>query len=73
MPIPNLLVICGTALLSVFVVLTMLAAVMHVLIRLFPQPDEQVNLVEPTLVSAITEGVSAAYPGTKVTRIEELR
>ncbi len=73
MPIPNLLVICGTALLSVFVVLTTLAGVMQVLIRLFPQASEQVNLIEPTLVSAINEGVSAAYPGTRVTGIEELR
>lgn len=73
MPIPNLLVICGIALLSVFVVLTILAAVMQVLVRLFPQPVEQVDLIEPALVSAVTEGVSAAYPGTKVTGIEESR
>lgn len=73
MPTPNLLVICGVALLAVFVVLTFLAAIMQALIRLFPQRDQLACAIEPVLVAAITEGVSAAYPGTRVTAIEELR
>lgn len=72
-PTPDLLVICGTALLAVFVVLTCLAAVMRVLILLYPQADQRADAIEPTLVAAITEGVTAAYPGTKVTAIEELK
>lgn len=72
MATPNLLFICGTALLAVFVVLTILAAVMQVLMRVFPHRDEPGDSLEPTLATAITEGVAAAYPGTKVTRIEEL-
>ena len=73
MPTPDLLVICGTALLAVFVVLTALAALMQALILSFPQPNALTDAIEPTLVAAITEGVSAAYPGTKVSGIEELR
>lgn len=72
-PTHNLLVICGAALLAVFVVLALLAAVMQALIRLYPQRYARADAIEPTLAAAITEGVLAAYPGTKVTGIEELR
>lgn len=72
MPTPDLLLICATALLLVFVVLGILAAVMQVLIRLLPQRDPLPEAIEPTLVAAITEGVAAAYPGTRVAGIEEL-
>lgn len=70
---PDLMTICGTALLAVFVVLTSLAVVMRVLIRAFPQRDDAPRQIEPTLVTAVTEGVMAAYPGTRVTGIEELK
>jgi len=73
MPTPNPFVICSIAFLAVFVVLTVLAAVMRVLIVLFPPVDESPGGIEPALVTAITEGVKAAYPGTKVTGIEEVR
>ena len=73
MPTPDLLVICGTALVAVFLVLTFLAAVMQLLIRAFPHTDTRTDAVEPTLVAAISEGVTAAYPGTRVTAIEELK
>ena len=73
MPTPTLLVVCGVAMLVVFVVLAILAAVMRGLMRLFPPPDEPVEDIEPALVAAITEAVSAAYPGTKVSGIKESR
>jgi hypothetical protein len=73
MPTPNLLVICGVAFLVVFVVLAVLAAVMRGLMLLFPEPDEAADGIEPALVAAITEAVTAAYPGTQITRIEESR
>lgn len=69
---PDLLTICGAALFAVFAVLGSLAVVMRVLIRAFPQREELPRQIEPTLVAAVTEGVMAAYPGTRVTGIEEL-
>ncbi len=73
MPTPNLLVICGIALLVVFLVLTFLAAVMRGLMILFPQPDELADGIEPVVVAAITQAVTTAYPGARVTGIEEVR
>lgn len=73
MPTPNLLVICGTAFLAVFLVLAFLAAVMRVLIVLYPQPDLRSGAVEPALVAAVTSAVTTTLPGTRVTGIEEVR
>jgi hypothetical protein len=73
MPTPNLLVICGTAFLVVFVVLAILAAVMRGLMLVFPQPEEPGAGIDPAVVAAITEAVTSAYPGTKVSGIEEVR
>ena len=70
---PDLLVICSVAFVAVFFVLTTLAAVMRALMVLFPQLDEPTDAIEPALVTAIVEAVKAAYPGTKVTGIEEVK
>lgn len=71
MPTPSLLVICSIAFLAVFVVLTVLAAVMRGLMIVFPEPDEPAGGVEAAVAAAIHQAVSAAYPGTRVTGIEE--
>lgn len=73
MPAPGLIVICGVAFLAVFFVLTLLAGVMRALTGLFPQLDETPESIEPAVVTAITEGMKFAYPGTRVTAIEELK
>jgi len=73
MPAPSLFVICGVAFLAVFFVLTGLAAVMRVLTLAFPQLEESADSIEPAVVAAITEGLKAAYPGTRVTAIEEVK
>jgi hypothetical protein len=70
---PDLLVICSVAFVAVFFVLTTLAAVMRALMLLFPQLDDPADTIEPALVTAIVEAVKAAYPGTKVTGIEEVK
>ena len=70
---PNLIVICSVAFVAVFLVLTTLATVMRALMLLFPQPEEPTDTIEPALVTAIVEAVKAAYPGTKVTGIEEVK
>lgn len=73
MPTPSLLVVCSIAFLAVFVVLMLLAVVMRGLMLLYPQPEEHEESLDPAIVAAITEAVTAAYPGTKVIGIEETR
>jgi Na+-transporting methylmalonyl-CoA/oxaloacetate decarboxylase gamma subunit len=74
MQTPNLIVICGVAFVAVFFVLTVLAGVMRTLTALFPQRDEEATgQIEPALIAAISEGMKATYPGTRVTEIEEVK
>jgi hypothetical protein len=67
---PNLATLCLTAFAAVFVLLALLAGVMEIIMRIFPQKAVQ---VETAHVAAITTTYSALYPGAKVTRIEESR
>jgi len=73
MPAPSLFVICGVAFLAVFFVLTGLAAVMRVLTLVFPPLEESTDSIEPAVIAAITAGLKAACPGTRVTEIEEVK
>lgn len=67
---PDLLVISLSAFLAVFVLLGFLAAVMRVLMRVYP---EEAPGPDNTLASAITSAAARAFPGTRVTKIEEVR
>lgn len=64
----NLLTACGIAFLAVFVLLSLLAGMMQIITRLFP---ERSSSVESSLVAAITSSVAFLYPGARVTKIEE--
>ena len=64
----NLLTICGTAFLAVFVLLIILAVVIRLITVVFPLPDKS---DEATLAAAISTAVATIYPGARVTRIEE--
>lgn len=68
---PDLLVICLSAFTAVFVLLTVLAAVMRVLIVVFP--DRVTAGSDPAVIAAVASAAAAAFPGTKVSRIEEIR
>jgi hypothetical protein len=73
MPDTSLLIVCGVAGLSVFVVLSFLAVVIHLLNLAFPPPAGPAVASDPALVAALTQAVQAARPGSRVTRIEELK
>lgn len=74
MPAHNLVVICGVAFMAVFAVLAVLAGVMRLLTTLFPPPDEPSDgSIDPAIITAITAGMKAAYPGARVTGIEEVQ
>jgi hypothetical protein len=65
----DLWIMCVAAFLAVFILLSLLAAVMRLLIMAFPEitpagPDA-------ALVAAVTSAMASAYPGTKITKIEE--
>lgn len=65
---PDLVVICAVAFVAVFFLLSLLAGVMHVLIRVFPAESRG---IDAATMAAVTAAMSAVHPGTKVTHIEE--
>ena len=67
---PNLLIICISAYIAVFLLLAFLAIVMRVLTVVFPKRLEG---LEPAIVAALTAAATYAFPGTKVTKVEEIR
>jgi uncharacterized membrane protein HdeD (DUF308 family) len=60
--------ICAVAFAAVFVLLTILATVMRIIIAVFPQKAEG---SDQAAVAAIVSVVSTLYPGTRITNIEE--
>lgn len=63
-----LLTTCIAAFISVFVLLTVLAAIMRLMLIIFPQRQKG---LDSTLVAVISTAARSAYPGSVVTRIEE--
>jgi hypothetical protein len=66
----ELLVICLSAFVAVFLLLSFLAVVMRVLISVFP---EKVGGIDSATIAAVTAAAAYAFPGTKVTKVEEIR
>jgi hypothetical protein len=64
----NLLTACGIAFLAVFLLLSLLAGMMQLITRFFP---ERQSSIEPSLVAAITSAAAYHFPGARVTKIEE--
>lgn len=67
---PNLLIICGAAFIAVLILLTLMAGVISILMRLFP---EKVDEFDAGALAAIHTAVAATYPATRITGIEEVR
>jgi hypothetical protein len=67
---PNLLIICISAYIAVFLLLAFLATIMKALTVVFPKKLEG---IEPAIVAALTAAATYAFPGTKVTKVEEIR
>ena len=68
MPEVSLLAACGVAFGSVFILLATLAAMMRLIIAIFPV---QTPSIEAPMVAAISGVVAARIPGATVIRIEE--
>jgi len=69
---PDLLVISFSAFVAVFFLLSFLAVVMRLLISAFPEP-EKIGGIDSATVAAITAAAAYAFPGTKVTKVEEIQ
>jgi hypothetical protein len=67
----QLLYICLSSLLAVFVLLTILAVVMRLLVATFPEALEKLTESDAALLAAISATITNMYPGLKVTRVEE--
>lgn len=66
---PSLLIICAAAFVAVILLLSFLAGIIRVLTTLFPVPED----TDAVLIAAITSAHAGAYPGTRITKIEEHR
>ncbi len=66
----SLLTVCISAAIAVFVLLSILALVMRIILWAFPAPQKD---DEVALYAAIVTAAQRAYPGSVVTRIEEVR
>jgi hypothetical protein len=67
---PDLLVVSLSAFVAVFLLLTFLAVVMRLLMAVYP---EKVGGIDAATLAAVTAAASYAFPGTKVTKVEEIR
>jgi len=67
---PDLLLICTSAFVAVFLLLTFLAVVMRFLIGVFP---EERGGIDAATIAAVTAAATHAYPGMNVTKVEEIR
>jgi len=66
----DLLSVCLSALLAVFVVLTFLAIIMRLIILVFPEKHKDDH---PALIAGITSAINRFYPNMQITKIEELK
>ena len=67
----QLVFVCLSSLLAVFVLLALLAATMRALVAVFPEALDKLGKSDAALLAAITTVVASAYPGMTVTRVEE--
>lgn len=67
---PDLLSMCLTAFVAVFLLLSVLALVMRLITYVFPMKEEK---TDAALISAISTTYQAIYPNTRITKIEETK
>lgn len=68
MPSNELLVICGIALLFVFIILAVLALIMRLIIIVFPEKEA---VADSAVLAAVSAAVYSLFPGTKISKVEE--
>ena len=71
MPTPDLISICASSFLAVFLLLSVLALIMRLILIVFP--DKEVDKADPAYVGAIATVYQTLYPGTRITKVEEIK
>ncbi len=66
----ELLFICASAFAAVFLLLTFLALVMRLILVIFPYKEPS---SDSAMLAAVAAAVAAIYPGTKITKVEEIK
>ena len=66
----DLLVICASAFVGVFLLLTVLALVMRLIIILFPEKEA---ISDSAMIAAVSTVLQTVYPGAKITKVEEIK
>jgi len=67
---PELFTICISAFLAVFTLLAVLALIMRLIIAVFPA---RTGGSDTAVVAAISTIMQNVYPGTKITKVEEIK
>jgi len=67
---PDLFSVCIAAFVGVFILLAILAALMRLILAIFPQTAGK---LDAAVLAAITMTAQVHYPGTKVTKVEEIK
>lgn len=70
MELPELLSVCISAFVVVFIILTALALFMRLIIVLFPEKPADDDKAVFAVIASIMNRI---YPGTKITKIEEVK
>jgi hypothetical protein len=69
MPEPNLLIISASAFIAVIVLLSLLASIIRLLTIIFPVEEG----LDGAVIAAIASAAARAHPGSRITKIEEIR
>jgi len=69
----NLVTICITSFIGVFIVLVFLAVTMEVITRVFPEKITSAGADDAAVFAGITSTYARLYPGTRISNIEEIK
>ena len=66
----GLITVCVSAFIAVFVVLSLLAILMRIIILIFPEKESN---DDAAVIAALTTIINKFYPGFKITKTEEVK
>ncbi|MFH1687535.1 MAG: hypothetical protein ABIE70_08445 [bacterium] len=66
----ELLFICASAFAAVFLLLTVLAVIMRLILVIFPYKEPS---SDAAVLAAMASVVTSLFPGTKITKVEEIK
>ncbi len=69
----NLVTICISSFIGVFLVLVFLAVTMEVITRIFPEKIASAGADDAAVFAGITSTYARLYPGTRISNIEEIK